>query len=143
MPTALALETLHDTYGEGYSRTCPRCRKLWSTGRNAIECWYQDDPEGISSLSIPKIAHIMGVSQDTVRSTWRTLIERYGAKERQTREHREGGDAYHKVVHFLRRQKQKKHGLPRGWTERLADECEVTRQRISQLARKARARGEV
>jgi hypothetical protein len=141
--TQTAASRLYDTYAEGYARKCPRCQTKHSNGRLAIECWYLDDPAGVNGKSVRQIAHVMGLSRDTVSAACRMLAEKYGAPPRSSQADREVGSAYFTVLRFIRQQRQKRHGLPRGWSAMLARQCGVTRQRICQLARKAEKRGDL
>jgi len=148
MPTTAETFGLeHDTYAPGYSRKCPSCGSLCPTGKMTLRCWYlHDEDHGggkrLATMPTSDIASILGLSPDAVRRSWRYLVDTYEAPPKSAPS-REPQEAYHTVVHYLRRLKQSKHAPKRGWTQRLANDLHLTRQRISQLRLLAIQRGDL
>lgn len=137
----------YETYGKGYKRRCPICNNSYSSGKMAIQCWYLHPAElggqeTLANRPVNDIADIMGLSTDTVRRAWRYLVDTWEAPERFTST-REVGNTYTLVVRFLRKQRQNKHGLRRGWTQHLAKELGITRQRVSQHRQRALLQGDL
>lgn len=149
MTTATQLfNTKYDTYAPGYSRKCPSCGQIWATGKLAIRCWYehpnkQGGSDALEKMKLSTIANIMGLSEDTVRKTWHWLEKIEGAPHRFSANRTATGNAYVEVVRFVRRKRQAKHGLGRGWTQKLADKLSISRQRVSQLRMQAIRRGDL
>lgn len=150
MNTAQAYGLRYDTYGPGYSRHCPICKQAWPTGKMALRCWYlhpeeQGGGKTLARRPISMIADIMGLSEDGVRRNWKYLIETCGAPSRLGPDSspNDPGKSYEEVVRYIRERKQHKQGLPRGWTEKLAEDLEISRQRVSHLRQQAIARGDL
>lgn len=152
MPTvAEEFDLQHDPEGrksKPYERHCPSCGSRYTNSKAALRCWYlhpEEDGGGLilADTPIQKIATILGVSPDSIRRSWRYLVTEFNAPARTAGVQLEPGENYVQVVHELRRQRQKRRALARGWSQRLASELGVSRQRISQLRTQALSRGDI
>lgn len=129
--------------GRTYARSCPYCGEIQPSSKMALRCWYKHDPELVSSLTITQIADELGVSFHTARRGWKYLVDHFDAPSRTGGGEIDPGHTYDRVVDYMKRRRRSKKGLIRGWTVSLSETCGVTRQRISQLADKARVRGDL
>lgn len=122
-------------------RQCPACGGFPPSARAALRCWYQDDPDNVSRMSLEDLSRALDTSSDNVRKAWEWMTNNLGARRHPRPLMYERGSNYHIVLNYLRAYRTKRHRPPWKWQVNLARDIGISKQRVNQLAAKAKQSG--